>query len=233
MHTLERLIVETAAAWENEGITHGEIRPVSGAADETFLQRMVLVLMDLATGYVLMEEVAAARSFDTWYNRTNERLTTLGIEVLYMVSDRAKALIKLAQKGLRCPSIPDVFHLGHDLAQGYSRCIVDRLRHAKQELEHTKQELEQLQTHVQAEPAHVVQAQARVAACATAVHHWHEVSSAWRPHLSNLSRILHPWRLIDSIRQTSTEVEEQGRAELTAIETLIETKGLPRKHDTP
>src|SRR5215470_10737743 len=49
MHTLERLILETTAAWEKEGIAHGEIRPVIGAVDETFLQRMMLVFMDLAT----------------------------------------------------------------------------------------------------------------------------------------------------------------------------------------
>jgi hypothetical protein len=58
------------------------------------------------------------------------------------------------------------------------------------------------------------------------------VGRAWRQHLSNLSRILHPWRLADSIRQTSREVEEQLRAELKAIETLLETNGLPRKTDT-
>jgi hypothetical protein len=118
MHTLERLILETVAAWEKEGIAHGEIRPVMGAVDETFLQRMMLVFMDLATGYLLMEEGAVDRSFDTWFARANERLTTFGTQVLYLVSDRAKALIKLAQKGLCCPSIPDVFHLGHDLAKG-------------------------------------------------------------------------------------------------------------------
>jgi IclR helix-turn-helix domain len=143
MHTLERLILETAAAWEKDGIAHGEIRPVIGAVDETFLQRMMLVFMDLATGYLLMEEVAADRSFDTWFDRANERLTTLGTEVLYLVSDRAKALIKLAHTGLGCPSIPDVFHLGHDLAKGYSLAIFGRLRHAKRELEHAKQGLEQ------------------------------------------------------------------------------------------
>src|SRR5262245_33883567 len=159
MHTLERLILETAAAWEKEGIAHGEIRPVIGAVDETFLQRMMLVLKDLATGYVLMEEVAADRSFDTWYDRTNERLTTFGTEVLYMVSDRAKALIKLAQKGLRCPSIPDLFHLGHDLAKSYSLGIFGRLRHAKRDLEQAKQHLEKLQKVAQAHPAQVAQAQ--------------------------------------------------------------------------
>ena len=56
--TLERIILETAAAWEQEGVAHGEIRPIIGAVDETFLQRMMLVFMDLASGYLLMEEVA-------------------------------------------------------------------------------------------------------------------------------------------------------------------------------
>src|SRR5919201_6083817 len=80
MHMLERLLLETAAAWEQEGMALGELRPVIGAVDETFLQRMMLVLMDLATGYVLMEEVATDRSFGTWYDRANDRLTPWGTE---------------------------------------------------------------------------------------------------------------------------------------------------------
>src|SRR5499426_322110 len=232
IHTMERLLLDTAAAWEKEGIAHGEIRPVIGAVDETFLQRMMLVFMDLATGYVLMEEVAADRSYDTWFDRTNARLTTFGTEVLYLVSDRAKALIKLAHTGLRCPSIPDLFHLSHDLAKSYSLCIFGRLRHAKRDLEHAKQPLETLPKEAQANPDQVAQAQGRVTACSTSVHHWQEVGRAWRQHLSKVSRILHPWRLADSIRQTSKEVEEQLRAELKAIKTLLETNGLPRKTDT-
>ena len=232
MYLLERLLLDTAAAWEQEGIAHGELRPVIGAVDETFLQRMMLVFMDLATGYLLMEEVAADRSFATWFDRSNERLTTFGTQVLYMVSDRAKALIKLAHTGLRCPSIPDLLHLGHDLAKGYSLCIFGRLRQAQRALEQAKQGLEKLQKNTQADPVQIAQAQSRVAACATSVHHWQEVGSAWRQHLSNVSRILHPWRLLDSIRQASKEVEEQLGAELKAIETLFETNGLPMKKDT-
>ena len=160
IHTLERLLLDTAAAWEKEGIAHGEIRPVMGAVDETFLQRMMLVFMDLATGYVLLEEVAADRDYATWFDRANERLTTFGTEVLYMVSDRAKALIKLAHTGLRCPSIPDVFHLGHDLAKSYALAIFGRLRQAKRELEQAKQGLEKLQKNSQTDSAQVAQAQA-------------------------------------------------------------------------
>jgi Family of unknown function (DUF6399)/IclR helix-turn-helix domain len=232
MHMLERLLLETAAAWEKEGIAHGEIRPVIGAVDETFLQRMMLVFMDLATGYLLMEEVATDRSFGTWYDRANDRLTTLGTEVLYVVSDRAKALVKLAHTGLGCLSIPDLFHLSHDLAKGYALAIFGRLRQAKRDLEHAKQRLETVQKNVQAECVHIEQAQARVATCATSLHHWQGVGSAWRQQLSNFARILHPWRLVDSTRQTSKEVEEQLRAELEAIETLLETNGLPMKQDT-
>ena len=232
MHLLERLLLDTAAAWEQEGIAHGEIRPVIGAVDETFLQQMMLVFMDLATGYLLMEDVAADRSFATWFDRTNERRTTFGTQVLYMVSDRAKALIKLAHTGLRCPSIPDLFHLGHDLAKGYSLCIFSRLWHAKRDLEQAKQHLEKLQKEAQANPAQVAQAQGWVTACATSVQHWQEVGRAWRQHLSQVSRLLHPWRLADSIRQTSQEVEEQLRAELKAIKTLLETNGLPMKQTT-
>ena len=109
MHTLERIILDTAAAWEQEGVAHGEIRPIIGAVDETFLQRMMLVFMDLASGYLLMEQVAVDRTYDTWYGFINGRLKTFGIGVSYLVSDRAKALVKLAQTGLDCLSIPDVF----------------------------------------------------------------------------------------------------------------------------
>ena len=88
MPLLERLLLEPAAAWEHEGIAHGEIRPVIGAVDETFLQRMRLVFMDLATGYVLREEVAADRSYAPWFDRANDRLTTFGTEVLSLYHHR-------------------------------------------------------------------------------------------------------------------------------------------------
>jgi Family of unknown function (DUF6399)/IclR helix-turn-helix domain len=228
MHTLERIILETAAAWEKEGIVHGEIRPVIGAVDETFLQRLMLVFMDLASGYLLMEAVAVDRSYQTWYSGVNERLKTFGIGVLYLVSDRAKALIKLAQTGLGCLSIPDVFHLSHDLAQGYALAIFGRLRQAMQALTQAKQRLESLHTS-QADRAQVEQAQAVVAACERSVHHWQSVHSAWKQHLANLSCILHPWRLVDSTRQTSQEVERQLQAEIKALETLLATNGLPVK----
>ena len=140
-------------------------------------------------------------------------------------------LIKLAHTGLGCLSIPDVFHLSHDLAKGYALAIFSRLRQAKRDLEHATHRLETLQQTTQAERVHIEQVQARVAACATALTHWQGVGSAWRQRLSKVSRILHPWRLTDSTRQTSQEVEEQLGTELEATKTLLEANGLPMKKD--
>jgi Family of unknown function (DUF6399) len=123
-------------------------------------------------------------------------------------------------------------NLGHDLAKGYALAIFGRQQQAKRDLEQATQHLETWQQKTQRARAQIAQGQARVAACATSLHHWQEVSSDGRQHLSNLSRILHPWRFTDSIRQTSKEVEEQLRAELQAIEMLLETNGLPLKKDT-
>jgi hypothetical protein len=231
MHTLERIILDTAAAWEQEGVAHGEIRPIIGAVDETFLQHLMLVFMELASGYVLMEQVAVDRSYDTWCDFAKARLKTLGTEVLYLVSDRAKALVKLAHTGLGCLSIPDLFHLSHDLAKGYSLSIFSRLRQAQRALVQARQRLEAL---LASEPqsTQVEPAQAAVAACEASVTRWQGVRSDWKQHLCNLSRIMHPWRLVDSSRQTSQEVERQLRAALQALETLLETNGLPVKKGT-
>src|SRR5947208_4139247 len=199
MHNLERIIIETTAAWEKEGIAHGEIRPVIGAVDETFLQRMMLVFMDLASGYLLMEAVAVDRSYQTWYSGVNERLKTFGIGVLYLVSDRAKALIKLAQTGLGCLSIPDLFHLSHELAKSYSLVLFSRLRQAQQALAQAREHLATVQAS-HADDVQVQPAQVLAEASAAEVKHWQDVRSTYRNHLSNLSLLLHPWYLLHSTR---------------------------------
>jgi IclR helix-turn-helix domain len=98
MHALEAALLETAGAWEQDACAGDEVREIIGAVDETFLERMMLVLMDLRTGYLLLEEVAEDRTYATWKALVEERLTALGTGVRYVVSDRAKAFIQLAEK---------------------------------------------------------------------------------------------------------------------------------------
>ena len=66
MQALEHGLLETAEAWEHEGVTAGEMRPIIGAVDETFLEHMMLVFMDLLSGYLLCAKVAEDRTSPTW-----------------------------------------------------------------------------------------------------------------------------------------------------------------------
>jgi hypothetical protein len=78
MQALEAAIRETAEAWEQDGGPRAEVREISGAVDETFLERMLLGCMDLKTGYLLLEEVAADQTDTTWKGWVDARLKALG-----------------------------------------------------------------------------------------------------------------------------------------------------------
>jgi hypothetical protein len=188
---LEPRLLETAAAWEREGIAAGEVRPIIGAVDETFLERMMLVFMDLVSGYVLFEEVAEDRTYTTWYALVETRLEALGVGVLYLVSDRAKALIKLAETGLACLSVPDLFHLIHDLVKSYALAICGPLRQAQQAFKQARESLTTCQASLRSSDE-AQQAQAEVEARAAEVEHWASVHRAYRHHLETVSLIVHP-----------------------------------------
>jgi Family of unknown function (DUF6399) len=229
MQTLEAVLLATAAAWEQEGRARGEVREIIGAVDETFLERMILVFMDLSTGYLLLEEVAEDRTYATWHALVKERLQALGTHVLYLVSDRAKALMQLAEQGLECLSMPDFFHVVHDIIKSYSLAIGRRLSQARQDLMKAKEALAQRAALPHAAPD-VPAIQALIVARQAEVQQWEEMQHAYRYHLERLSLILHPFRLADSTPQTSAQVESQLHAAVDAIDALATRHGLPARH---
>src|SRR5207237_6226124 len=123
---------------------------IIGAVDETFLEQRMLVFQDVPTGYIVQEEVADDRTYATWKALVDERLKTLGTSVLSLVSDRAKALIQLAEKGLECLSMPDFFHVVHDIIKSYSLAIGRRLSQARQDLMKAQETLARRQDSPQA-----------------------------------------------------------------------------------
>jgi hypothetical protein len=228
MQVLEQAIVETSQRWEREGVAQGQIGPIIGAVDETFLQCMMLVFMDLASGYLVFEESAQDRTYDTWHARVTTRLEALGARVLYLVSDRAKPLIKLGKAGLGCLSVPDLFHLIRELVKGYGPTICLRLRQARQSLQVARERLATCRANDPNSEA-CLQVQATVEGCQSEVERWEGIRHTYRGHLMRLSLIVHPWRVADSTPQSSQEVEQQLEAEIEAIETFMETTGLPVK----
>lgn len=188
----------------------------------------MLVFMDLVSGSLLFEEVAEDRTSPTWYALVEARLEALGVGVVSLVRDRAKALITLAEQGLECLSIPEVFPLIHDLVQSYALAIGGPLRQARQALHHARESLTTCQaSHRSSEEAQ--HAQAEVEAREAEVERWERVHSAYRHHRETVSLIVHPWRLCNATPQTSQDVERRLHAEIEAITACIATQGLPAK----
>ena len=110
-------------------------RQIVAGLDETFFgDFMILVLMDLRSGYLLLEEISDDRCFETWYEKTTPRLEQLSIEVNHALSDRAKALIKMAVTGFKCDSGADAFHAQQDVSRWLGARIGKRFSKAFKQL---------------------------------------------------------------------------------------------------
>jgi hypothetical protein len=177
LHALEQALLETATAWESEGGAAGEGRPIIGAGDEPFLERMMWVCMDLVSGSRLLEEVAEERTATPWDALVEARLEALGVGVWDLGSDRAKALSKRAEQGLECVSIPAVLHLIHDLVQSYSLAMCRPLRQARQACPQARESLPTCQVPHRSS-AEAPRAQAEGEACAAEGERWESVHSA-------------------------------------------------------
>jgi len=230
MKKLETLIVETAKTWESEASANGEVRDIIGAVDETFLEYMMLVFMDLHSGYILLEEVAADRTYTTWKALVDDRLTTLKSRILSLVSDRAKALIQLAEKGFGCLSVPDFFHLVHELVKSYALSIGRRLKQAQTALEKAEAVVAKAPRRRPGDAEDAL-ALCEVEACRQEVGRWEEVQRLYRHHLLTLSLIMHPFDLDESTAQTAKQVENRLQAEVAAIEAFVHEHELPARPD--
>lgn len=230
MQALEAAALETAETWEKDGCAGGEMHEVIGAVDETFLERMMLVFMDLRTGYLLGEDVAEDRTLATWKAVVDARLKALNTEVLYLVSDRAKALIQLAEQGWECLSMPDVFPCMHDLVKRSLLPLGQRLRHAHQDLTQAK---EAIARRPGPSPVHQPdpQAQGVVEARQSKVTRWEEAHITYRGLVETLSLTRHPFRIADSVPQSTAQVANQLRATVAAIEAFAQCQQLPARPD--
>jgi hypothetical protein len=228
MQALEQIILETGQAWEQNATAGGEVPEIIGAVDETFLEHVLLVFLDLPTGYILLEEAVEDRSYATWKALVDQRLAALGAPVRYLVSDRAKALIQLAQQGLECLSIPDMFHLVHDIVKSYSLALGRQLKQAHQELQKAEDGLQKFQAR-DSQPHLYGEVRQQVEVRQAEVQRWEAIQSEYRQRLEALSLALHPFASDDSAPQTSAQVEHQLHAQVEAMEAFAHTQQLPNR----
>ena len=96
-------------------------------ADETFFERqMILLFMELSSGYILLEEAATNRKASTW-----DKLTVTARQkfksVLCLASDRAKSIIKFTKEA-KIKSITDLFHMQQSVVKLFRYAFASKLK---------------------------------------------------------------------------------------------------------
>jgi len=189
------------------------------AMDETFFgDFLILVLMDLSSGYLILEDISHDRRFDTWFEKAIPRLKELGIDVNHAVSDRAKALIKLAITGFDCQSGADIFHAQHDVSKWLGATLGRRHEQAKTQLE-TAEEMSQKNLNSVPELVQLVDAE----------HGYKKIQEAHAEYHENLAGIaedLHPFSLVSQLPIRTEQVTSSLENRAQAFEKIAQSQSI-------
>jgi len=99
MNKIQDMLEEYLKSQESKQVSAKSLKIVGGA-DETFFDNMLIVFMDLASNYIFIETEADDRTYETWKDKVQNIVDKFGVKIKYIVSDRAKVLIKLAETDL-------------------------------------------------------------------------------------------------------------------------------------
>jgi len=195
------------------------------AMDETFFgDLLILVLMDLRSGYLLLENISDDRCFDTWFSKAKPRLDALGIDIQHAVSDRAKALMKLAITGFECESGADLFHAQQDASRWLGPTLAKRIKAAEKQKTATEITLKKPKSDTQDKQAHF-DAIEQVKQAVQAQSDYHEA-------LQGISEDLHPFSLLNDSVNNAAQLEEKLRKRVSRLDEIAQDQGIADKRDT-
>jgi hypothetical protein len=200
-------------------------REIVAGLDETFFgDFMILVMMDLNSGYLLLEDITEDRCFETWYKKTAPRLESLGIVVTHAISDRAKALIKLAITGFKCESGADVFHAQQDMSRWLGARLGKRVTAAEKTLEAAKTVEEKDSKKATLREFFILKinsenAEKNLATAKQSQQDYHE-------NLQGIGDEIHPFSLIDNRINTAETVVQGLEVRAQAFEKIAKDQGI-------
>lgn len=204
-------------------------KKIVGAADETFFGNvLILVLVDLASGYLLLEDITDDRSFDTWLTKAQPRLDELGLDVRFLVSDNAKALIKLAADGFACERGADIFHGQRDISKWLGATLGRRKAAARKKLKKIKEKLEKAVAKGPDKPS-VKSLAKEVDQATTEDQVATEDLNEYRGTIREISETVHPFKLENGKAQDSAHAEKQLRKQVKNIEKFARQRGVQDK----
>ncbi len=205
---------------EQEKQQAGTLREIVCSGDETFFNdMMILVLMDLSSGYIVLEGEADNRGYDTWHAKAKDRLEKLGLKARHFVSDRAKALIKLALTGFDCAAGADLFHAQHDIGKWLGRAIYRRLGNVYKKIRGSLAKLESLKNG-ETNAEHATRQERQSEQAGKYLHGIEKGKQDYTEAQHAVSASVHAFSLGEGAAQSSARVEEQLQEQAQEFERI-------------
>ena len=145
LRQLKARVNQTVIDYEAAQAEHCEPAEGQGicvGADETFFGLPVLVLLELSSGYIFIEAECENRTYDTWMEQVNKWWQGSQWQCHYLVSDGARALVKLAVSGLGCVNVADLFHALRALGKPLGRSLAQQAATLHKQQDKLQQQLE-------------------------------------------------------------------------------------------
>jgi Family of unknown function (DUF6399)/IclR helix-turn-helix domain len=184
-------------------------------ADETFYGLPILVALELTSGYIFSEAVCENRSYATWWEQVSGWFNPQQWDCRGLVSDGAKALVKLALSGLGCPSLPDVFHLLYALSQSLGAAIARQRRQLQQQHQTLQAKLKAVLS-----PSVKAEVSAQMTALRTQQQTLETHHQEYQHSLHALSQAIHPFDLETGESQLGLELPSRLHAPLATLKRL-------------
>lgn len=212
-----------------EGKTIFEI--VAGG-DETFFHELtVLIMMDLPSGYIIVEETASDRSYETWQEKTPQRLKKLGLRVRHFRSVRGKSLMKLALDSLGCQAGADLFHGQRDISKWEGNGFFSKLGKATKAVKNASQKLEVAlevaKKKGSAKSKLVATAKLRLEQEPAQQYKLERGKEKYQPAQPTISEAIHPWSKQNNKAQSSRQAEKCLEQQVVKFKEIGDIHNIP------
>jgi hypothetical protein len=223
---LRQLKHRVEAAIVDYGSTQTEhCQPIAGqgvwlGGDETCFGLPILVLMELASGFIFTAVETEDRTYNTWKAPLPAGWESAGWRCHALVSDEARALIKLALTGLGTVSVADLFHtlrnLGRPLGRSLGQSLASLEKQAQPLLHRLSQAADdETQTALQTQYDAVIHQQQRVI----------DDQQRYRQTRQTISLSVHPFDLDTGEWQLATDRSTRLSALLPTLNALAADYG--------
>ncbi len=187
---------------------------ITPGGDETFFENlMILVCMDLNSGFIFHETISEKRDHKTWESTSTPWLSRFKT-VRCFLSDKAKALLKLAKTSLDVDRIPDLFHMMNDISK-VMRFSFYRLKQSTEKL------LAAAEKELAKGKDHTVNNRV-IATLSLKLTLLSRRKIEYQKNLRQLSITLHPFEILSSKRQDSSSVSNKMTSSLSRIKLIQE-----------